>query len=84
MKILLAEDDPNIAVVMQICLEKIGGHEVVLVDDGEEAANRAKSETFDLIVLDGMLPKKKGLRAAHEIRDCGNQTPIIFLSAKLD
>ncbi len=85
MHILLAEDDPAVSIVIQICLEKIGGHTVQLVTDGAAAVSLAQRESFDLIVLDGMMPYKSGLQAATEIRSSGIvSTPIIFLSAKND
>lgn len=85
MHILLAEDDPAVSVVVQICLEKIGGHTVQLVADGAAAVSLAQREAFDLIILDGMMPLKSGLQAATEIRASGVvSTPIIFLSAKND
>ena len=85
MRVLLAEDDSNVALITQICLEKIGGHNVTLVTDGEQAAARALSDNFDLILLDGMMPKLHGIQAAKKIRESGNkETPIIFLSARSD
>lgn len=85
MHILLAEDDPAVSIVVQICLEKIGGHTVQLVGDGAAAVSLAQRESFDLIILDGMMPIKSGLQAATEIRASGIvSTPIIFLSAKND
>jgi DNA-binding response OmpR family regulator len=82
MRILLAEDDINVALIMRLCLEKIGGHTVEVADDGEKAFNAASHGGYDLILLDGMMPKKNGLQVAQELRDAGNQIPIIFLSAK--
>lgn len=82
MRILLAEDDPNILVITQLCLEKIGGHTVTIATDGEKAINLSKSEEFDLFILDGMMPKFSGLQVAEEIRKTNSQTPIIFLSAR--
>lgn len=85
MHILLAEDDPAVSVVTQICLERIGGHTVELVQDGAAAVATATRQAFDLIILDGMMPLKSGLQAAKEIRAFGVlTTPIIFLSAKID
>lgn len=84
MKILLAEDDHHVAVIMKLCLEKIGRHQVVHAEDGELAVQHAQSESFDLIILDGMMPKKNGLIVAQEIREAGHTTPIIFLTAKSD
>ncbi len=82
MRILLAEDDPNILVITQLCLEKIGGHTVTVATDGEKAIQLSKSEEFDLFILDGMMPKFSGLQVAEEIRKSNSETPIIFLSAR--
>lgn len=83
MKILLAEDDLNVSVITQLCLEKIGGHSVTIATDGDQALNAALNESFDLIILDGMMPKLSGLEVAHELHSRGlTETPIIFLSAK--
>jgi two-component system alkaline phosphatase synthesis response regulator PhoP len=85
MRILLAEDDPNISLITQLCLEKIGGHTVVVKADGDAALQLALREPFDLIILDGMMPKKSGLQVALELQAHGVVgTPIIFLSAKTD
>lgn len=83
-RILLAEDDFNVSIITRLCLEKIGGHEVVVCDDGEAAVAAAISERFDVILLDGMMPKKDGTQVAREIREARITTPIIFLSAKSD
>ena len=84
MKILLAEDDPNISLIMQICLEKMGGHTVQVCEDGELAFQAATQNQFDLILLDGMMPKRSGLQVAQELRKLTSHKsiPIIFLSAK--
>jgi DNA-binding response OmpR family regulator len=85
MKILLAEDDTNIALIIQLCLERIGGHQVMLCSDGQSALDWALREPFDLVLLDGMMPKKSGVEVATELRAAGmTSTPIIFLSAKTD
>ena len=56
MRILLAEDDPHISVIMQLVLERIGGHQVLVCEDGEAALQAAKNEHYDLVLLDGMMP----------------------------
>ncbi len=85
MKILLAEDDPSIVFITQTCLEKIGGHQVTVAVDGEIALNQALANPFDLLVLDGMMPKKTGLQVATEYRKASKVwTPIIFLSARFE
>lgn len=82
MNILLAEDDPNIAVIVRIVLERIGGHQVTIASDGEQALKTASDGKFDLILLDGMMPKKNGVSVCREYRENGGRTPVIFLSAK--
>ncbi len=85
MHILLAEDDPAVSIVTCMCLEKIGAHTVELAADGATAVAYATRRSYDLIILDGMMPLKSGLQAAKEIRAAGIiTTPIIFLSAKID
>ena len=83
MKVLLAEDDQNVAIITQLCLERLGGHQVTHVADGEQALQLAMKQNFDLILLDGMMPKRNGVAVAEELARQGRtQTPIIFLSAK--
>jgi DNA-binding response OmpR family regulator len=80
-KILIVEDEPGIAFALQNDLET-EGYEVVLVTDGVEAVNRARSESFDLILLDVMLPNKDGFEVCRELRRGGLRTPIVLLTAK--
>jgi DNA-binding response OmpR family regulator len=83
MRILLAEDDPNISVIAKLALEKLGGFDVTVVSDGEQALETALAREFDLILLDEMMPKMNGLRVSQEYRArCEAPKPIIFLSAK--
>ncbi len=57
------------------------GHEVDEAEDGEEAVLKCKNNTYDLIILDIMMPKMDGFEAAGAIRKFSS-TPIIMLSAK--
>ena len=83
MKILLAEDDVNISTIAKMALEHIGGHDVEHVDNGRTALDRALSNSYDVILLDEMMPKLNGLTVCQEYQNQkGNDTPIIFLSAK--
>jgi len=83
MKILLAEDDVNVCTITQLCLERIGGHQVSVATDGAQALQMAQTAVFDVIILDGMMPKLSGLEVAKKLQEQGkNQAPIIFLSAK--
>ncbi len=81
-KILLCEDDSNIATIARLALEQIGHHQVTWANDGEAAKTAATTGTFDVILLDEMMPKKSGADVCIEIRESGARTaPIIFLSA---
>ena len=83
MKILLAEDDPNIAAIAKIALEQVGGHEVVHVADGEAALKAALEGDFDVILLDEMMPKMNGLLVCEEyLNQAVSPSPVIFLSAR--
>ncbi|MCB0419584.1 MAG: response regulator [Bdellovibrionales bacterium] len=82
MKILLAEDDPNIATIARMSLEHLGGHEVHWASDGEIALSRANTEKFDVILLDEMMPKMNGIRVCEEYQAGQPTAPVIFLSAK--
>ena len=84
MKILLAEDDPNIIKIAQMVLERVGGHQVDAAIDGGEALSKALNNDYDLIVLDGMMPVHPGLEVCqlYKQQKKGPQARIIFLSAK--
>ncbi len=80
-KILIVEDDRDIAFGLEEDLSR-HGHQVVVVGDGEQAARRGKEEGWDLIILDLMLPRKDGFEVCKELRQSGLRTPIIMLTAK--
>lgn len=83
MHILLAEDDTNISKIACLALEKIGGHSVDLATDGEQALTKALSGTYDVILLDEMMPKLNGLKVCERyLEQVQNPIPVIFLSAK--
>jgi DNA-binding response OmpR family regulator len=80
-RILIVEDEPGIAFALENDLQT-EGYEVAVVADGVEAVRRARSEPFDLILLDVMLPNKDGFDVCRELRRGGLRTPIIMLTAK--
>ena len=82
-RILLAEDDREIANLERDYLE-MSGHEVVIAPDGEQAMKRIGEEKFDLLILDIMMPKKSGLEVLKTLRSEGNTTPILLLTAKAE
>ncbi|MEN6308154.1 MAG: response regulator [Anaerohalosphaeraceae bacterium] len=79
-KILLVEDQESNRTVMTLLLETLG-LTVVTAEDGLEAVAVATSQTFDLILMDLMLPKMDGYQAADILRQKNISCPIIALSA---
>lgn len=82
MRILLAEDDLSICTVAKVCLEKIGGHQVTVVHDGKSAVDYSLAQSFDLILLDGMMPVLDGVSACRQMLMQGVTSPIVFMTAK--
>jgi CheY-like chemotaxis protein len=84
MKILLAEDDPSILIIAKLTLQKVGGHEVVAVENGRLAIVQAETEPFDLVILDGMMPDIDGFEACKLLKanELTKHIPIIFMTAK--
>ncbi len=80
-RILVVEDELGIAMPLEDDL-KSEGYEVEVVGDGVTATRRAREQSFDLILLDVMLPGKDGFAVCRELRRSGTRTPIIVLTAK--
>ncbi len=80
-KILLAEDEPSLGLIVKETLES-KDFDVILCENGEEAYNKYLSEKPELLVLDVMMPQKDGFTLAKEIRQENKFIPIIFLTAK--
>ena len=79
-KILVVDDEKLIVKGIKFSLEQ-DGMEVDVAYDGQEALRSAKSNNYDLIVLDVMLPKMDGLEACQQIREFSS-VPIIMVTAK--
>lgn len=80
-KLLIVEDDPNLGQVLSEYLT-MKGYTTHLAQNGEEGMEVFRSEHFNMIILDIMMPKKDGFTLAREIREEDKRTPIIFLTAK--
>jgi DNA-binding response OmpR family regulator len=80
-RILVVEDESSIAFALQLDLNS-EGYEVEIEPNGEGALKRAKKESFDLILLDVMLPRMDGFEVCRQLRLEGSKTPIIMLTAK--
>jgi len=80
-KILLVEDDFNLGIVVQDFLT-IEGYSVHLARDGKEGLKQFNKNSYDVCLLDVMLPEKDGYEIAEDIRKIDKEIPIIFLTAK--
>lgn len=80
-KILLAEDDKNLGLLLKEYLNA-KNYDVTLCEDGEVALEEFYKDAYDFCVLDVMMPKKDGFSVAKEIRMNSIEVPIIFLTAK--
>ena len=81
MKILVVEDDRTVGQYVKRGLEEQRYH-ADLVDDGMEGLRLASGGRYDLIVLDLRLPEMNGLEVLRTLRDRGNTTPVLVLTAQ--
>lgn len=82
-KILIADDDPIIIKLLQVNLE-MEGYDVTTAHDGQDAVEKAKADTPDLVILDIMMPRMDGWTARSELLEVPElaEVPVIFLSAR--
>ncbi|MGB6037716.1 MAG: response regulator transcription factor [Cryomorphaceae bacterium] len=82
-KVLLVEDDPDISDLVELHLTDLGC-ETTAIDRGHEAFEVAKTRSFDLIILDLMLPEMDGITICQKLRALEVHTPILMLTAKAE
>ncbi len=80
-KILIAEDDRELRQLFSRVLVK-NGYSVVGVSDGEEALCEIENQFFDIIISDIMMPRMDGYELVRALRDAGNNTPVLMITAK--
>jgi len=80
-RILIVEDDPDIALGLQLDLRN-EGYEADVVADGDQANRRAREAGWDLILLDVMLPTKDGFEICRDLRRAKVRTPVLMLTAR--
>lgn len=83
-RILLVDDDPDVARFVQVNLESDGFGSVVIAGDGEEALARVDETRFDLIITGVMMPRMLGYDLVRRLRERPDTatTPIMFLTAR--
>lgn len=81
MRVLLIEDDVTIARLLKEGLED-ESYAVDVVNDGSEGYRTAVADDYDVIILDIMLPEMNGYEVCRALRNDGNKTPILMLTAR--
>lgn len=81
--ILIADDEQNIVISLEFLMKR-EGFVVLIAQDGEEAADKIRSERPDLVLLDVMMPKKSGFEVCQEVRSdpALQDVRILMLTAK--
>jgi two-component system response regulator MprA len=82
-RVLIADDSETILLLLRTRLE-MEGYEVSTAADGEQASAALAAgggEGPDLILLDAMMPHKSGLEVLRELREAGDETPVLIVSA---
>ena len=80
-RLLIVEDDEKTARALASGLER-GGFSTATAHSGEEGFFLLNAETFDLVVLDWMLPGRSGIEILKTLRSRGNKTPVLLLTAR--
>ena len=81
--ILVTEDDYGTRKLMEAILRREGHYEVFTAENGAKALEVMDHEHIDLIVLDVMMPEMDGFQLASELRETGDLTPILMVTAKV-
>jgi two-component system, OmpR family, phosphate regulon response regulator PhoB len=87
--VLVVEDERDVRDLLSLHLKR-EGHEVIAVEDGEEALKILRARRFDLVVLDWMLPGVSGLEICKRLRSAGNsgatssEIPVLMVTARAD
>ena len=80
-KLLIAEDEKELAKAVKTILQH-SGYEVTVTYNGKDALEKTKTEKFDVIIMDIMMPVMDGIEALKNMRKSGVNTPVILLTAK--
>ena len=80
MRLLIVEDDLEASEAMVRGLAD-AGHECVTAADGQAGLSAAHAGRFDVMVVDRMMPRMDGVTMVESLRQDGDQTPVLFLSA---
>ena len=84
MRVLIVEDERRLAENIARSLREIAGYAVDLAGDGPQGLQLASGNAYDLIILDLMLPGFDGRQVLVQLREAGQQTPVLILTARDD
>jgi DNA-binding response OmpR family regulator len=83
-RVLIVEDEPRLAENIARSLRESAGYAVDVAGDGQEGLFLAESNTYDVVLLDLMLPQMDGMQLLTRIRQAGQLTPVLVLTARDD
>ncbi|MBS3785064.1 MAG: response regulator [Anaerolineae bacterium] len=83
-RILVVDDEPNVALFLQVALECLPGCEVEVATSGEEALRLSKQQPFDLLITDYRMPGMNGVELTAAVWELGHQTVILIITAFAD
>jgi two-component system response regulator MprA len=81
MRILVVDDEPAVREAVERAL-RLDGHDVLLAADGDEARDTLDSRAPDAVVLDVLMPRVDGLELCRQMRQRGDRTPVLMLTAR--
>jgi DNA-binding NtrC family response regulator len=81
--LLLVDDDPNTLASLSRAF-RLAGHEATVCDNAPRALELLRTETFDLILSDVVMPGKSGIELLEDLKNAGSKTPIVLISGQAD
>lgn len=82
-RILIVDDEPNVRLMFRTTLASTGA-EIAVAEDGEVALERLEGSPFDLVLLDLKMPGLDGMETLRRLRDLGDDTPVVIVTAHGD
>jgi CheY-like chemotaxis protein len=84
--ILIIEDEPEIRLILSLCLEHSGKFHTLLASDGIDGIEKARESRPDVILLDAIMPRMDGYATCRQLKEDPElaKIPVIFLTAKTD
>jgi DNA-binding response OmpR family regulator len=82
LRVLVVEDEVRLAENVAASLREVAGYAVDVSHDGEEGLFLAQANSYDLVLLDLMLPRMSGLDVLKDMRSAGQDTPVLVLTAR--